>query len=137
MLYYLDTNIFVYAAAQTIYSEACQKVLDLIANNKINGATSLETIQEVVFLGQKQKNIDSFIAVAQGIMELVELFSVEELVINEYLKLSKQYPNIISRDLLHVATCKIHSINTIISLDKDLDNFKQENIIKLVPQDIL
>ena|SRR3989338_8116269 len=134
---YVDTNIFIDRGDK---SSPNHKSAVLFLDNTINTsedlATSTETIQELVYFGQKKKKLSLILQICDLIIcQLKPLLVVDDVVIGYFLKYARQYPKSGSRDLIHLASCSANHINTIITYDRDFLKFKE--IHTLTPQEYL
>lgn len=127
MIYYLDTNIFIYVAnPDDPRHSACLKILKLSAKDKIFTGTSVETIQEIIFYSQRRKRLKDGLKLAKNVLKVVSgLLPVEQEVIEKYLSLVKKYPKVESRDLIHAATCLVYGFDRIVSVDTHFDRIKE------------
>lgn len=134
---YLDTNIFLYLAdKKSPFHEACKELIEYVHKEKILLVTSTETIQEIVHYAKNIRQLGKGLEIAKIILQLVdELLSVDREVIDKYLKLTKKYRKIKSRDIIHLATALKNSLNTIITYDKEFKKFKE--VRAMPPEDFL
>lgn len=134
MIYYLDTNIFIYAAdPESPYHKACKALLKEIAKGSLNGTTSVETIQEIVYFHQRQKQIMQGLRPVDDIFKIVpELLPVDQEVVFEFRRFLDKYPHAPSRDLIHLAACKVYELTEVVSIDRDFDKFKE--ITRIQPE---
>ena len=121
--YFIDTNIFMYAAgAAHRFKEPCQKIIQLMAEGGLKGATNTETLQEILYryLSIRKKR-EAFECMNQ-VLELVDAcwpVTVEEVRGAE--KLIENNPSLQIRDAIHISSMLFHDIKEIISADKDFD----------------
>jgi predicted nucleic acid-binding protein len=134
--YYLDTNIFLYAAdPRSPYHEACKGILVGIAKGSLKAFTSVETIQEIVYFHQRQRQIRQGLKLVDDIFKLMpELLPVDKEIIIKFRKLLDRYPGVPSRDLVHLATCEVNGLRDIISIDRDFDKFKE--VSRILPEEL-
>lgn len=127
MRYYLDTNIFLYASARkSKFYESCRFVLEQVAIGEILAQTSVETIQEVVFVASRKKQVGVGIRIARETWTILgSLCDLTKETTEEFLKLAAKYPKVESRDLVHVATCKTLGVKKIVSVDKHFDKISE------------
>ncbi len=137
MTYYLDTNIFLYAAdPSSPYHKSCKGILVEVAKGSLRASTSVETIQEVVYFHQRQRQIKEGLKLIDGIFKLIpELLSVDKEIAIEFRELLDIYPGVPSRDLIHLATCRVNGLNEVISIDRDFDKFKE--VSRIQPKKLL
>lgn len=127
MKYYLDTNIFLYAnTRESKFYESCRFVLEQVAIGKISAQTSVETIQEIIFVASRRKQLKTGIRIAKEAWTIVgSLCALTEKITGEFLEFVAKHPKIESRDLIHAATCKVLGIDKIISVDKHFDKISE------------
>lgn len=127
MKYYLDTNIFLYAnTRKSKFYKFCRFALEQVAIGKISAQTSVETIQEIIFVASRKKQVEVGIRIAKEAWTILGSFcDLTEEITGEFLKLAARYPKIESRDLVHAATCKVLGIDKIISIDKHFDKISE------------
>jgi len=127
MRYYLDTNVFLYAnTRKSKFYKSCRFVLEQVALGKISAQTSVETVQEIIFVASRQKQVGVGVRIAKEAWAILgSLCALTEEITNEFLKLAAKYPKTESRDLVHVATCKVLGIDKIFSVDKHFDKISE------------
>ncbi|MBU1262648.1 type II toxin-antitoxin system VapC family toxin [bacterium] len=124
MVYFLDTNIIMYAVGKEHpYKKPCQEIIAMVNKGKISVVTNTEVIQEILYryLSLKMpqdafENAEDTINLTQHILPI----NKDEIEIAIEL-LKKHYPLIYTRDAIHVATMLNHGIDKIISTDKHFD----------------
>ena len=124
---YLDTNIFIYSAdKESPKYHRCLSFFEVSSKNGIELTTSTETIQEVIYLSQNTKQLHKGLFIVQHLREMVHsLLSVDNEVIENYLRLVKKHPIIKSRDSMQAATAITNNVGIIITYDKDFKKFKE------------
>lgn len=126
---YLDANIFIFASIgeQNIRS-ATRKIIEQIVSGKIFAITSCLTIDEVVWVVQKERPIEIAIEIGERIFLIpnLEIVEVNSEIIKEALKIMKEL-KLKPRDAIHAATMAQYGINTIISEDP---HFEKINGVK-------
>ena len=121
--YFIDTNIFMYAAGSAHRLKGpCQKVIQQMAEGIFRGVTNTEVLQEILYRYLSlQRKKEAFECLA-NVLELVEVcwpVSVEE--VNATKGLIEKYPSLQIRDAIHVSSMTSHSLQEMISADKDFD----------------
>lgn len=134
---YLDTNIFLYLAdKKSPFHKNCKELIEYVHKEKIFLATSTETIQEIIHYAKNIRQLGKGLRMTKIILQLVdELLTVGREVIDEYLKLTKKYRRVKSRDIIHLATALKNSLNMIITYDKEFKKFKE--VRAMPPEDFL
>lgn len=132
---YIDANVFVFAALNTLDDPRtikAKEILQNIADGKETGYTSLLTIDEVIWAIMKSRK-DRKLAIEQGArlhqlpIKFIPLITSISL---RALKLMQKY-NINPRDALHAASCIEVKADKIISDDADFDAIKEVKRAKL------
>ena len=126
---YLDTNIFVYSSQKT--SPFFLKSINLLKyslKNSIAIATRSESIQEIIHLAIKTRNVATGLKTANILLKLTQLLlPVDKETINIYLNLLKNYSQLNkleSRDFIHIASCLQYDIKILVTQDKEFKKFK-------------
>jgi len=134
---YWDTNVFIYQSTpESPYFKECLDFVGCCQERKIFIETSVETIQEIVHVAQKQKLPHLGLQISKKAIQLTnKLYPVTEITIQKFLSLADEYPSITSRDLIHVAVCLENNISTIITYDKEFKTVEQ--IRSLTPKEFL
>lgn len=136
---YFDTNVFVYAA--DITSEHHHNAVSLLhqtTTQKLPFTTSVETIQEIIHVYKKLHRLKYGLKICQNILKLIpQPLSVDKTIISQYLKVTSQYPKLESRDCLHIAICRVHSIPILITQDKALARLKITRLQIQTPTQLL
>lgn len=122
MSFFVDTNIVVYAAGQGEYREPCLELLRAVAAGRCEGRTSTAMVEEAWHLelsgrggplpGLARRTYAVFTPLLPVTDETVEL------------ALSLDAGALGANDRIHLATCRQHSIDTIVSADADFDQVK-------------
>ena len=134
-MFYLDTNIFVFASVFSgDKSERAKKLLRDLADDKISAATNILTIEETIWVLLKITKDREF-SIEQGsrllsIKRLKLLSSTQTTMINAVVIL-KKYKKIKSRDALHAASCIENNIKSIVSDDADFEEIKEVKRVRL------
>ncbi len=132
-IYYIDANIFIYLADKTSeYSKACVRFFEESREAGILLATSVETIQEIVYVGQKLKSFAKNFRLAKYVPELVDfVLPVSQEVLPLYFELVEKYKKINSADLMHTAVMLRNNIRKIVTFDKDFLKIKEVEVVRL------
>lgn len=128
---FLDTNIPIYAAGkESEYKKVCLKVLEAIGREEVEGLTSTEVFQEILYRFWYLKDIENGWQIFDNFRKVIsQVLAVTEEDISKARELSEKYRNIKPRDLLHVAVMVTNQIESIISVDKDFDAISEINRI--------
>jgi len=124
---FLDANIFLYAAgAAHSYRAPCLAVLRSVAAKKITATTSVEVVQEVVYVldrrGQRTKAVELGREILRLFPDVLPITGAEAALACEILE---RYPALSSRDSLHVATMLCNGLDEILSVDPDFDSVRE------------
>ena len=132
MTFFVDANILIYSAGDTEYSEPCLQLLRAIARGDADGRTSTAVLEEVWYI-----ELSARVANLSGITErsfitFTPLLPVTDEAFRSALAL--QAPaHLGTNDRLHVGTCRVHDIDTIVSADSSFDAIR--GIRRLDPLD--
>lgn len=119
MTYFIDASVAVYAASEGDYRDACLDVLAAIADGA-DGRTSTAVLEEVWHL-----ECSGRIPKLDGLAErMYRLFSPLLPVTDEVFvrALSIDVPQLGTNDRVHVSTCLVHGIETIVTADRGFDH---------------
>lgn len=119
---YLDVNVFIYFADENSkFNPDAEKLMELIGLGNIKSSTSLETLQEIVHSAKKLKQAKKGVSICQDIIKLIPtLYPVDLAVVKEYLDIAEKFPGLESRDCIHLATCLVNKVKTLVTEDKKL-----------------
>jgi predicted nucleic acid-binding protein len=134
---FLDTNIFLYAVGgDGPYRESCRQVLAAVGRGALDGVTSSEVLQEILYVRSRRINMMDATKAARsaaGIVADVLPINVDDML--DACSLLDSHPTLSVRDALHVAVMKNSRIGLLVSVDRDFDALK---ILKrLEPTDAL
>jgi predicted nucleic acid-binding protein len=129
-MYYLDTNIFIYATDPTnAYFKNAQKLITMAEKQSLQITTSVETLQEIIHFSQRLDKLNVGITLCEIIHTLIpKPFPIDSNTIKHYLNLIQQFPKLQSRDCLHIATCQQHQFSTLVTQDKHLLQTKIDHL---------
>jgi uncharacterized protein len=136
--YFLDTNIFMYAAGRDHPLKAsCVAVLRRVAREDLEALTNTEVLQELLYrygaIGELQRGLHlARLAVDQVAGEVLPVTLVD---MHRAFDLVDRYgTEITGRDAIHTATILNNGLTHIISADSHFDII--EGIIRLGPQKV-
>ena len=121
---FIDTNVPIYAAGRDHpYKDPCAQILRMIAEEPSSFVTSSEVLQELMHhylasgrWNQGREVLRGFTDVMVGRIEPVLPEDVQSAA-----NLADHYPDVSSRDLVHVAVMLRLGINRTVSADADFD----------------
>jgi len=121
---FLDVNVPMYAAGKDHpHKAACIRCMSLIAEEELNVVINSEVLQEVLHrysrLGLRGKGI----MLARNLITLVPVvLPVRREDIELAIELLQKYPDLESRDVVHLATMQNNGLEEIISTDTHFDD---------------
>ena len=127
MTFFLDTNIFLYAAGgDHPHREPCQHILRRVAEGELNATTSSEVVQEILYVLTRRGLRTQAVALARNILAVFPaLLEVGAGEMNTACDLLESIPELPPRDAVHAATMITHEITTIITADTHFDQLTQ------------
>ena len=102
--------------------EPCRAVIGRAMAGRLDATTSVEVVQEIYHrhraIGRAQRGA----AMATHVMDaFAPVLPLTHAVMRRLPILVRRYPSLTARDLIHVATCLVEGIDTIISPDTGFD----------------
>lgn len=121
MPFFVDTNVIVYAATEGPYREACLRILEAVARGA-EARTSTAVIEEAwhVELSGRAGDLAGLTESASSL--LTPLLAVTDEIVAAALVL--RAPRIGANDRIHVATCALNGIDTIVTADAAFDSVR-------------
>jgi predicted nucleic acid-binding protein len=124
-MFFLDTNIFMYAAgAEHPYKAPCIRILSDIENGIVEAAGNTEVLQELLYRYTHIRLADKGIQLCREVLLLtLAIFSVTESDLRLAIDLFEAHrtAGFKPRDAIHAATMQNHGIVHIISANADFD----------------
>ena len=131
--YFLDTNIFMYAAGKPHkFKEPCVTVLSRVASGDLIAAVDAEVFQEIMYRYHHINLASKGVDLAWSITDLgIEVLPVtkKDIEIALYYYQKYQKSGVSPRDIIHVATMLNSGIGMIVSVDKHFDMIEEVNRI--------
>lgn len=120
---FLDAAVFMYTVGREHpLREPCRAVVRQVRDGTLDAATSVEVVQEIHRRYRLVRRPDVGRALAQDVMDMfAPVLPVTHAVMRLVPMLGDRYPRLDSRDLVHVATCIVEGIDTIITPDTGFD----------------
>jgi len=118
---YLDTNILIYQSfSKTDLYEISFEFLKKCHKKNIELVTSTETFQEILFVAQRNNQLEQGLATCKKSLEIVRVLDVTSKTILLYLSFLQNNSHLISRDVLHLTVCYENGIDGFVTFDKQL-----------------
>jgi hypothetical protein len=120
---FIDTAILMYAGGtEHPLREPCQRVLEAVADGRVEAVTSVEVVQEILHRFTALGRAEVGAAMAQATLDLfAPVLPITHAVMRRMPDLIERYQGLAARDLVHVATCLEEGIADIVSPDRGLD----------------
>jgi predicted nucleic acid-binding protein len=136
--YFIDTNIFMYAAgkphefkepcvdilSRVQFKEPCVDILSRVQSGELNAAIDTEVFQEILYRYHHIDLSDKGTDLAWSMMDLgLNVLPVTKKDIEISLYFYQQYRDkgVLPRDIIHAATMVQNGLETIVSVDKHFD----------------
>ena len=102
------------------YTESCIRLLDAVVDGRAAGVTSTAVVEETLHfeLASRDERLSGMAGAAYAMF--TPLLAVTDEVIE--LALALDAPRIGANDRVHVATCRVHGIETIVTADRGFDS---------------
>lgn len=132
---FFDTAVIMYAAGKPHpLRRPCRQLIEAVVDQSLDGVTSAEVVQEILHRFSTGDRRPVGAAMAESALDVfAPVLPITERVMREMPSLFLQYPALTARDLIHLATCRIHGIDLIISPDRGFDGI--EGITRIDPAD--
>lgn len=135
--YFLDSTTLIHAIDKNAeYHKECLNVINKAAKGEINAATSLETLEEVLFILSKLIQTPTAIRITRDYMKMrkINKYEMKITIFEHALEIMEITPLKRPKDAINVATMLEYNIQKIISEDKEYDKI---NLIETVhPKDV-
>ncbi len=135
MSVFIDTAVIMYAAGNPHpLQEPCRRLVEAVVDQRLDGVTSTEVIQEILhrFSTSDRRRIGA--AMAESALDVfAPILPITERIMREMPNLILRHPELSARDLVHVATCRVHDIDLIISPDRGFDEI--DGLARIDPAD--
>jgi len=127
MAVFLDTNVFLYAAGTASEMKvSCVDLLKEVAEGRLAATSSAEVLQEILHVLMRRGEQQNAIKLTRAVLGLFpNLLSIRSEEIEVCLDIIQAYPDLPTRDAVHVATLISNGISTIISADKHFDQVRE------------
>jgi predicted nucleic acid-binding protein len=110
------------------------RLLEHVAAGRVRAVTSAEVIQEILhrFTALDRRDVGAVMA-EQALDLFAPVLPVTHTVMQRMPGLTRRYPALAARDLVHVATCLSEGLETIVSTDRGFD--RVAGIVRVDPAD--
>jgi predicted nucleic acid-binding protein len=122
--YFLDASTLIHAIDRDAeYQKECLDVINRAAKGSINAATSLETLEETLFVLSRLTSVEVAIRAVRDYLKLqrIEKHEMRRATFENAIEIMEVAPLKRPKDAINVATMLEHNITTIISEDTDYD----------------
>jgi predicted nucleic acid-binding protein len=122
MAFFVDANVIVYAATDGPYHESCVEILFAVSEGRAAGRTSTAVLEEVwhVELSGKAGDISGLASSAYTLF--APLLAVDHEIVGAALALPPSALG--ANDRIHVATCALSEVDTIVTADADFNDVR-------------
>jgi len=135
--YFLDSTTMIHAIdKEAEYQEECLNIINKAAKGLINTATSLETLEETLFILSKLISPQTAIRVTRDYLKLqkIKKYEMRQTTFEHALEIMETTPFKRPKDAINIATMLEHNITKIISEDEDYD--KIDLVERVHPKEI-
>jgi predicted nucleic acid-binding protein len=135
--YFLDSTTLIHAIDKSVeYHKECLNIISRAAKGEINTATSLETLEETLFILSKLTSTLTALRVTYDYLKMTKIkkYEMNRAVFERALGIMEITPLKRPKDAINVATMLEHNISKIISEDKEYD--KVGLIRRVHPKDL-
>ncbi len=136
-VYFIDSTTFISAVDKDSESHRhCLELMDRVAKQQLKAATSLETLEETLFLLSRLISRGDALRVVRNLMLLPGLsrHAMEHSTLMHAMEVMEIYP-LRPKDAINIATMLENDIGFIVSEDKDYD--KTGLVRRIHPQDMI
>ena len=133
---FLDAAIFIYTVGgEHPLRDPCRAIIRRVQEGSLDATTSVEVVQEIHHRYRSVGRDAVGRALAQQVMDsFAPVLPVTHAVLRRVTILAERYPRLSARDLIHVATCIVEGIDTIITPDAGFDQVTE--IRRLDPREL-
>ena len=122
--YFLDSTTLINAINRSAeYHEECLNIIVKAAKGQINTATSLETLEEALFILSKLTTVATALSFMRDLfnMSKIKKYEMNSSIFEQALEIIETSPLKRPKDAINVATMLEHDMQRIISEDKEYD----------------
>jgi hypothetical protein len=134
---FLDANVFLYAVGgASPHRGPCRDLLAAAGDGRIDAVTSVEVLQEILYVRARRTNASDAAEAVLAAAELVgEVLPVTKEDVLLGCRLYEKHERLGSRDAIHAAVMQNNNLHLVASLDQDFDVLKE--IRRLGPEEAL
>lgn len=121
MTFFVDANVLLYAAVESEQHDACAELLRAIVSGA-DGRTSAAVLEEVWHIERSRRLGDLDGLAERAYRLLTPLLPVTDEAFAQALALDA--PQLGANDRLHVGTCMVHGIESIVTADRGFDGVR-------------
>jgi len=135
--YFLDSSTLIHAVDRSAeYHEQCLNIITKAAKGQISTATSLETLEETLFILSKLTTTSTALSVTRDFLRMTKIkkHEMSRNIFEQSLEIIETTPLKRPKDAINVATMLEHDIQRIVSEDKEYD--KVSLIQRVHPKDL-
>lgn len=131
----IDTSVIMYAGgAAHPHREACRGVLQQVAAGTLDAVVSAEVVQEILHRFSRGDR-DVGARMARSVLDLFgTLVPVDRALMADIVARFSRDGGLSARDALHAATCAVHGLEGIVSVDRDFDGVP--DVRRVSPEDL-
>jgi predicted nucleic acid-binding protein len=122
--YFLDSTTLIHAIdKESEYQKECLNIIDKASRGSINAATSLETLEETLFILSKLTSPQIAIRVTRDYLKLrkIKKYEMRQTTFEHAIEIMDITPLKRPKDAINIATMLEHNITKIVSEDEDYD----------------
>jgi predicted nucleic acid-binding protein len=137
-IYFLDSTTLINAIDRSgEYRQQCLNIITKAAKGQINAATSIETLEETLFILSKLASVTTAISFIRDLLSMTKIkkYPLDQSIFEQALEIMETTPLKRPKDAINVATMLEHDIQVIISEDKEYD--KIGLIQRVHPKDLV
>ena len=134
--YFLDSTTLIHAIDKSAeYHKECLNIISKAAKGEVNAATSLETLEETLFILSKLTSPSTAIRVTHDYLKMTKImkYEIKPDTFEHALEIMEITPLKRPKDAINVATMLEYSLAKIVSEDKEYD--KVDLIQRVHPKD--
>lgn len=134
---FLDANVFLYAAGRDHpLRDPCRRILRAVEEGSLSSNTSVEVVQELLFVLWRRGMAERGVRLARSVMGLFpEALPMGPAEVRGACDLLERQPGLTPRDAVHVVTMQSHGIEMIVSADTHFDSV--EGIRRIDPAAVM